>query len=125
MSIKGCTHNPCKFIHDPELCGELYKNGKCNNNNCKLKHKINKSILDNYQNTQPEIRIKINTNSAINAENFLESLGITFDQPNQIEKDENEPSYNIEQRRKYYSRPDDSVNNADLKSKNFQVIYFY
>lgn len=83
-SNKGCSHNPCKFIHDPDLCVQFYKIGKCDglceknhfvnpelsmNNNYKV-NKVNKS---NYQNhykkptntesfepdyTPPEMRVR-------------------------------------------------------------------
>ena len=29
MSTSDCTHNPCKFIHDPDLCASFYSKGTC------------------------------------------------------------------------------------------------
>jgi len=46
MSLSGCSHNPCKFIHDTELCTQFYSTGNCDGN-CKKNHYVNKNLLNN------------------------------------------------------------------------------
>jgi len=42
---KSCSHNPCKFIHDPNLCIQFYKTEKCNGL-CGLSHFVNPDLVN-------------------------------------------------------------------------------
>ena len=40
--MKGsCFYNPCRFIHDPELCVEFYSTSKCGSSYCGKNHFVN------------------------------------------------------------------------------------
>lgn len=46
--IKGsCSHNHCRFIHDPELCVEFYSTSKCNGK-CSKNHFVNPELVSQY-----------------------------------------------------------------------------
>lgn len=48
--MKGsCSHNPCRFIHDPELCKEFYSTSKCGGN-CGKNHFVNPKLISNQSN---------------------------------------------------------------------------
>lgn len=43
--MKGsCSHNPCKFIHDPQLCSHFYATSKCNGK-CGKSHFVNPDLI--------------------------------------------------------------------------------
>ena len=43
--MKGsCSHSPCRFIHDPELCVEFYSTLKCDGL-CGKNHFVNKYLI--------------------------------------------------------------------------------
>lgn len=49
--MKGsCSHSPCKFIHDPELCVEFYSTLKCNGL-CGKNHFVNKNLIKSMSNS--------------------------------------------------------------------------
>ena len=41
---RKCTHNPCRFIHDSELCKNFYSIGKCDGQ-CGKNHYVNKDQI--------------------------------------------------------------------------------
>lgn len=44
--MKGkCNYNPCKFIHDSELCNQFYSTGKCDGL-CELNHFVNPNLIN-------------------------------------------------------------------------------
>lgn len=48
--MKGsCSHNPCRFIHDPELCVEFYSTSKCEGK-CGKNHFVNPLLISNQSN---------------------------------------------------------------------------
>lgn len=48
--MKGsCSHNPCRFIHDPELCKEFYSTSKCDGK-CGSNHFVNPALISNQSN---------------------------------------------------------------------------
>ena len=63
-----CLHNPCKFIHDPELCGEFYSKSKCYGL-CGKKHYVNSNLI-NTQNKHNNKHIKHNSTRTANTEVF-------------------------------------------------------
>ena len=48
-----CSHNPCKFIHDKELCIKYYFTSNCNGK-CGLNHFINQELIN--QNNEKTIK---------------------------------------------------------------------
>ena len=66
--MKGsCSHTPCKFIHDPELCVEFYSTQKCNGL-CAKNHFVNKDLIK----SKPDLKLKpdLNTNSQSQTKNI-------------------------------------------------------
>jgi hypothetical protein len=52
--MKGsCSHNPCRFIHDPELCVEFYSTSKCSGKCCK-NHFVNPELISNQSNNNKD-----------------------------------------------------------------------
>jgi len=50
--MKGsCSHSPCRFIHDPELCTEFYSTLKCDGS-CAKKHFVNKDLIKSISNSK-------------------------------------------------------------------------
>ena len=68
MSTNGCTHNPCKFIHDPDLCINFYSKGKCDGL-CNKNHFINQDLILNKLNDNNNSK-KIYKKKPINTETF-------------------------------------------------------
>ena len=49
--MKGqCSHNPCRFIHDSELCVQFYNNSKCDGL-CGKNHYVNVDLIKKQTNT--------------------------------------------------------------------------
>jgi hypothetical protein len=49
--MKGsCSHSPCRFIHDPELCVEFYSTLKCKGL-CNKNHFVNKDLIKSTSNS--------------------------------------------------------------------------
>lgn len=46
-----CSHSPCRFIHDPELCFEFYSTSKCDGH-CRKNHYINQQLIQSQHQTQ-------------------------------------------------------------------------
>lgn len=44
-----CSHENCRFIHDPELCGEFYSKSKCNGL-CGKNHFVNLKLIKTNRN---------------------------------------------------------------------------
>jgi len=52
--MKGsCSHNPCRFIHDPELCVKFYSSSKCDGK-CGSNHFVNPELISNQSNNNKD-----------------------------------------------------------------------
>lgn len=52
--MKGsCSHNPCRFIHDPELCHEFYSTSKCSGK-CGKNHFVNPILINKSKNNNKD-----------------------------------------------------------------------
>ena len=72
-----CTHRPCKFIHDKNLCFHFYK-GQCKyGNDCKKNHFVSVGTLQNKSNAVPGN----NSNSTITTSTSQNNVTTTTSSP--------------------------------------------
>lgn len=67
----SCSHDPCRFIHDPELCVEFYSTSKCGGK-CGKNHFINPVLITNQSNNKKSNTNKDNSKQRrpVNTETF-------------------------------------------------------
>jgi hypothetical protein len=65
-----CKYNPCRFIHDPELCKLFYSNEKCDGT-CGKNHFVCKELIGSNTNTNTNINTNTNSNTNINSNNKI------------------------------------------------------
>ena len=61
-----CLHNPCRFIHDSELCLEFYTTSKCDGL-CGKNHFVNQSLIKKQNNNNNNNNNKSNQNNRYNS----------------------------------------------------------
>ncbi len=72
---KRCKHNPCKFIHDPDLCELYYSTGKCDGL-CNKNHFVNPDLINlvsnkkNQNNNQNNKKQNYHKKNPTNTETF-------------------------------------------------------
>lgn len=60
----SCSYNPCRFIHDPDLCVQFYSTGKCDGL-CGKNHFVNNNLIENFIHGTKQNNKK--TNSHVNS----------------------------------------------------------
>ena len=76
----SCSHNPCRFIHDPDLCVQFYSTGKCDGL-CGKNHFVNKDLTEGFINGTKQNNKKTNSHSRSNKPTNTETFKPDFTPP--------------------------------------------